>query len=138
MVTALIFIVLISMLFALIFSMLSKTTQRTLNHFLLNQEELLARSAVEYAILAVGGHDISASSNCINKIDMSFHNTYDINLTIRYIGSDFPPSCNILDNTLTDPDDNGTAIIDVRVSLKPSIQEAQPAVTFARRFIQKL
>jgi len=136
MVAAIIFIIIIGVLFAFILSMLSRSTQRTIDHYLVNQQELLARSAVEYAVLAAGGHDYSI--DCINYINISYNNTYDINLSIHYIGSGLPASCNILDNTLTDPDDNGTAIIDVRVTLDPSVQDGQPTITYARRLIQKL
>ena len=138
MLSAIIFIILIGILFAFTISLLGTTTQRTLDHYLLNQEELLARGAVEYAIMAVGGHDIATTGNCINKIDMSYNNIYDINLTLYYIGSGLPAGCNVLDNTLQDPEDNGTAIIDVSVSLKPSLSNTYPQIVYRRRVIQKL
>ena len=138
MLTAIIFIVLIGILFAISFSLYSMSVQRTTDHYLYNQAQLLARSGVEYAILAVGGHDIAASGNCINNIDLNYNNTYDINITIYYIGKGLPAGCNILDNTLKDSEDNGTAIIDVRVSLNPSLLEHNPPITYVRRTIQKL
>lgn len=133
---AIIFIIIIGILFALIISMLTITTQRTMDHYLHNQEELLARSAVEYAILAAGGHDYTA--NCLNNVSINYANTYDIAISIHYIGNDLPANCNILDASLTDARDNGTAVVDVRVSIDPNALPNQNPVTFARRFIQKL
>ena len=136
MVAAIAFIVAIGFLFAVISTLYSKTTQRTIDHFLHNQQELLARSAVEYAVLAAGGHDYT--NNCLNTILIDYANSYDIRITIHYIGNDLPADCYILDKTLSDPRDNGTAIIDVRVTLDPSVQDGQPTITYARRLIQKL
>jgi len=139
MLTAIIFILTIGVLFAIVFSMLTGTTQKTMDHYLLNQEEALARSALEYTLLAVGGNEVNDSSKCLNQINMNYQNTYDINVTIHYIGSGLPvPGCNVLDNSVQDVEDNATAIIDILVSLKPDVLPTNPPVTYFRRFIQKL
>ena len=135
---AIVFILIISLLSLLTLSTFSIANQKTLDNFLLNQEEILARGAVEYAIMAVGGHDIKTTGSCINQINMSYKDTYDINVTLYYIGSGLPAGCNILDNSLQDPEDNGTAIIDVSVSLKPSLSNTYPQIVYRRRVIQKL
>ncbi len=138
MLTAIIFIVIIGILFAIVLSLLGTTTQRTMDHYLLNQEEILARGALEYAVMAVGGNEVNDSGKCLKNINLNYNNTFDINITIHYIGSNLAPGCNILDNTMKNSDDNGTAIIDIKVGLKPSLADTNPPVTYTRRTIQKL
>jgi hypothetical protein len=109
-----------------------------MDHYLLNQEELLAVGAIEYAVMAVGGNEVNDSTKCLKNINLSYLNTYDINISIHYIGSNIPSQCNVLDNNLTDKENNATAIIDIKVSLNPALTDKNPPVTYVRRTIQKL
>jgi len=136
MLTAIIFILLVGIILALTISSLTHATKSTTDTYFIEQEEALAKSATEYAILAAQGHNFATS--CLNKINISFQNTYDINITIHYIGDGLPPSCNTLANSIATKESNGTAIIDTRVTLKPHIITDDTPITYFRRTIQKL
>ncbi len=139
MLTAIVFILIIGVLFAFTLSLLASSTQRTSDHYLHNQAQMLARGAVEYAILATQGHDISTTNNCLNSININYNNTFDINVTIYYIGNGFPPGCTqVLSNTLQTDESNASAVIDVKVTLNPTVFSGNSPITYIRRTIQKL
>ncbi|WP_201333515.1 hypothetical protein [Nitratiruptor sp. YY09-18] len=136
MLTAIIFIMLVGVILALTISSLTSATKNTTDTYFIEQEEALAKSATEYAILAAQGHNFATS--CLNNINISFQNTYDINITIYYIGNGLPANCNIFANNIVTNESNGTAIIDTRVSLKPNIIQDSTPISYFRRTIQKL
>ncbi len=136
MLTAIIFVLLVGMLLAFAITSLTTATKRTTDIYFIEQAQALAKSGTEYAILAIQGHNFA--TNCLNQINISYQNTYDINITIHYIGRGLPPTCNILDNSLQTDESNGTAIIDTVVTLKPAMRTDETAISFARRTIQKL
>lgn len=140
MLTAIIFIFIVALLLYLALFSLSNATKKTTDLYLYEQAELLGKSAAEYAILAVQGHNFS--NDCLNNININYQNTFDINITIFYIGKGLPNNCNILDNSLVTQESNGTAIIDVQVSLNPSLSSTNATsltpIRYVRRTIQKL
>ena len=140
MLTAIVFILIVALLLYYALFSLTNATKKTTDLYLYEQAELLGKSATEYAILAVQGHNFS--NNCLDNININYQDTYDINITIRYIGQRLPSTCNILDNTLSTKESNGTAIIDVQVSLNPSLTSNSgihlTPISYVRRTIQKL
>jgi type II secretory pathway pseudopilin PulG len=139
-ITAIIFMVLVASIAALSLSFSSFSTKQTTDLYLREQAELLLQSGTEFALLAISGHDINATGNCINAINAPYPTAaaplFDINITINYIGNSLPAAgCNILgDNLLVTTDSNVTVIIDTivqdhNVSTEP--------IRLHRRTIQK-
>jgi len=126
--TAIIFIVVVATIGAISFSLLSTNVQKSEDTYLLEQSRLLARSATEYAILAVSGHD--RSSDCLERIDTSYLDTYDINISLHYIGANLPSTCPVLDR-------RGSSIF-VLIDTFVSVRNSTNPVTYHHRSIQKL
>ena len=142
---AIAFLLVMATIAALMVSMTALTTKRSTDLYFQEQAHLLAKSATEYALLAISGHDIAATNNCINQINSTYSGIYDINTSIRYIGNGFPVAgCNMLQyadgitdiNDIQTAESNGTVIIDVYVSAASSQTGAEP-VKFHRRTMQK-
>ena len=132
-ITAIIFLVLIATISALSIALSTQSVKQTSDIYLKSQAELLLRSGTEYAILAMSGHNYSGS--CLNDINMTYNNQFDINISIMYIGKGLPSSCQTLDNNIYSADSNRTVIIDTIVSTKPDIT-TEP-IRLHRRTIQK-
>jgi len=135
MLAAIIFMLLIGLILGLTISMLSTNVGKTTQIYMAEQAKLLAKSATDYAILAASAHP---NSSCLNHIDFTYQNSFDINITISYIGSGLPSGCNILDNNLNYEESNKTLIVDTKVSLRPSLLQDSTPITYVRRTIQKL
>ncbi len=135
MLTAIIFILVISLILALSLSLMRDTTQKTTNRYLYEQAQLLARSATEYAVMAAQAQDIG---NCLRKIDMQYQNIYDINISLHYFGNGLPASCPILANDVGHKESNSSVLIDVWVHLKPNIAQEENPISYLRRTLQKL
>jgi hypothetical protein len=144
---AIAFLLVMATIAALMVSMTTLTSKRGTDLYFQEQAHLLAKSATEYALLAISGHSIASTGNCINTINATYGDIYDINTTIRYIGNGFPTiagACDMLKyaNGINDVNDiqtaesNGTVIIDVYVTA-PSDQTGAERVRFHRRTMQK-
>ncbi|WP_456383644.1 type II secretion system protein [Hydrogenimonas sp.] len=135
--SAIFLMVLIATLMVLSYSLSSQTRKQTGDIFMQEQAQLLARSATEFALLAISGHENNTS--CIERINMRYPRRepiYDINMSIYYIGNGLP--CNAghtLANTIATRESNGTVLIDTFVSYKDT--ENNETVRFHRRTIQK-
>lgn len=139
MLAAIAFLLVMASIAALMVSMTALTTKRGVDLYFQEQAHLLAKSATEYALLAISGHSISATGNCINAIDSSYDGIYDINTSISYFGNGFPTTpgaCNMLSNSIQTDESNGTVIIDVYVTA-PSDETGAEQVRFHRRTMQK-
>jgi hypothetical protein len=134
-ITAILFIVLISTLLALTFYFSTKSAKKSGDIFAQKQAELLAISSTGFAILAISGHNFS--SNCVEKINIQYPDTtpvFDINITLMYIGKNLPCSPNTeLNDSIATADSNGTVIIDTLVTYKLTPEP----VRFHKRTIQK-
>ena len=137
-ITAIIFIVLVASIAALSLSFSSFSTKQTTDLYLKEQAELLVQSGTEFALLAISGHDINATSNCINAINAPYPTAaapqFDINITINYMGSGLPAGCNILSNAVVTADSNVTVIIDTIVT---DHNVSTEPIRLHRRTIQK-
>ncbi|MCF6173424.1 MAG: type II secretion system protein [Campylobacteraceae bacterium] len=134
-ITAIIFLVLIATISALSLAFSTQSVKQTSDLFLKTQAELLLRSGTEYAMLKMSDHNYSAS--CLNQVNMTYNNQFDINISIMYIGKDITgcPNKNILDNNISTTDSNRTVILDTFVSTKTGIT-TEP-IHLHRRTIQK-
>ena len=135
--SAIFLMVLVATLMVVAFSLSAQTKKQTGDIYMQEQAQLLARSATEFALMAISGHDNSA--DCIERINLRFPQNaplYDINMSLYYIGSGLP--CNtghLLANNIATDESNGTVVIDTIVSYtQPDTNES---VRFHRRTIQK-
>lgn len=136
-ITAIIFIVLIATIGALSLTLSNVSAKQTGDLYLKSQAELLAKSATEFALLSIIAHN--RTTDCVNQINATFPTAanplFNINVTIQYLGSGLPaaPACNILSNTVTDPQSNPTVLIDTTVT---SVGATEP-IRFHKRTLQR-
>ena len=138
MIMAIAVIVIIGTIMALSLSMTAQTTKRTTDLYLYEQAVLLSKSATEYALLR-----IAQDGPCSHLNDLNFpqKSIYDINITTRYIyTAPFPAGCPASPATITvqTPEQNGSVIMDVTVSVPQSANVATEPIRYFRRSIQKL
>jgi len=136
-------IVIISTIMALSLMMSAKTTKSINDLYLYEQVQLYAKSATEYALLK-----IAQNPPCSN-LDENFtqDSIYDINISISYIyyarGGEDPQNGICASNggtlytTVSTPEQNGSALIDVHVGVTDSSVSPDKIVYF-RRTLQKL
>ncbi len=139
-ITAIIIMMAVSLLMTMMISLSSSTVKTTTDMYLKEQAQLLARSATEYALLAISGHD--NTKNCIKNINISYPNsttvTHEMNISILYMGRGIS-NCgsHLLENNVTTDDSNLTAIIDVIVSVRANTTGITEPIRIHRRTIQK-
>jgi len=143
-----IFVVLIiGMIMVLMVNITATSTQRTTNNYLHEQARFLAKSATEYAMLAISGHNRAANNNCITTINAQYpDNTPIFNITInmQYIGfaNIGPGGCNDYVNNginasgIFTNESIGSVLMDVTVSSTGNIL-GEP-IRYHRRTLQKL
>ncbi len=135
------FLVLIAGMMAVMLNMSSLSNKRTEHLYFTEQAQLLARSATEFALLAISGHD-RAGDSCIQTITSTYpagNPYFDINTTIRYIGLGAAGTCgaNAYVNTITTTQSVGTVLVDVTVTSRDTALNLGNAIRFHRRTIQK-
>ena len=145
MIMAIFFMIVIATLLSYMLSTTTETAKRTTNTYVNEQAQLLAKSAVEYAILRVSAHGRTPGNNCMNGFNTVYPDAanpiFDINVSIRYIG--FGPlvtageNCNIFISDIQTPESNGTMLIDVYVSDSAGLNLSEP-ISYHRRTLQKL
>ncbi|SMC10104.1 hypothetical protein [Nitratiruptor tergarcus] len=135
MLTAIIFMLIIGLILSLTISLLSTNVSKTTQIYIYEQAKLLAQSATDYAVLAASAHP---NNSCLNAVNFTYQNSFDINITLYYIGSGLPAGCNMLDNNLNNQESNKTLIIDTKVSLRPSLAQDSAPISYVKRTIQKL
>ncbi|MDD3324958.1 MAG: type II secretion system protein [Sulfurospirillaceae bacterium] len=138
-ITAMVFLILVATISALSIALSSQTAKQTGDIFLKSQAELLAKSATEYALLASSGHEVNATTGCLNSINLYYPElanwTHEANISIMYIGSGLPAGCVQLGGDIATADSNRTVIIDTLVSTNPAI--SNEPIRLHRRTIQK-
>ena len=146
MIMAIAVIVIIGTIMALSLAMTTQTTKRTADLYLYEQSILLSKSATEYALL-----QIAQSAPCTYPGDDFPQDTiYDINISVQYIyydnpaigGNEAQTLCTTNGGTLytavTTPEQDGSVIVDVTVSVPQSANVATEPIRYFRRSIQKL
>ena len=133
MIMAIAVIVIIGTIMALSLALTSQTTKKTNDLYLYEQVILLSKSATEYALL-----QIAKDGPCTHTSDLHFTQDtfYDINISVQYIYT--VGVCGAQYATVTTPEQNGSALIDVTVSVPQSANVATEPIRYFRRSIQKL
>ena len=138
MIMAIFFMIVIATLLTYMLSTTTETAKRTTNTYVNEQAQLLAKSAVEYALLRVSGVERNATS-CENGFNTNYPDSvnpiFDINVTIQYYGLSATACSNIAD--ISTPESNGTMMIDVYVSDSAGLNLSEP-IRYHRRTLQKL
>ena len=139
MIMAIFFMIVIATLLSYMLASTTETAKRTTNTYVNEQAQLMAKSAVEYAMLAVSGVDRTTTA-CLRTINTVYPSTaapiFDINVSINYYGI---AGCNGMGTsaTITTPESNGTMLIDVYVSDNVGLGLSEP-IRYHRRTLQKL
>ncbi|WP_373033582.1 type II secretion system protein [Sulfurovum sp.] len=154
MIMAIFFMILIATLLSYMLSTTTETAKRTTNTYVNEQAQLLAKSAVEYAILRVSGVDRDGVDNVVGNADDACLNGFniqyspngnpllDVNVSIKYIGfstigNTAANQCMNFINTISTAESNGTMLIDVYVSDSPGLMLSEP-IRYHRRTLQKI
>jgi len=135
-VTAIFLLILMSSLMAVMLTLSSQTLKQTGNIYLQEEAKLLARSATEYALLAISAHKMDTKHKCVENINMHYpvYPSFDVNVSIYYIGKNLPcDKSHILDNNISTKESNVTVIVDTFVTSS----DTQENISYYKRTIQK-
>jgi len=145
MIMAIAVILIISTIMALSLAMTTTTGKRTTDIYLYEQAVLLSKSATEYALLRIAQNppctylDINITQDTIYNIEIHIEYIYYDDPAI--VGNEALALCNAngatLFTTVSTPEQSGSAIVDVTVSVNNPSVSTEP-ITFFRRSIQKL
>ena len=101
----------------------SASTTHTARSFMDTKAELMLKSATEYAILALQGHEFNSTNKCINNIHLTdSDNMFDANITFHYFVTDCTSNptlwsgCKCSD--IQTGDTNGSVLVYVTVTSK--------------------
>jgi competence protein ComGC len=131
MIMAVAVIIVVSTIMLLSLNTTALTSKRTVDLYLHEQAELHTKSAIEYALYKI------ATEGCQNNLNIpALDGVYDINISMRYIGTS-SSGCTDYINNLTTEEQNGSVLMDVTVTIPTSVTGAEE-VRFFRRTIQKL
>ena len=148
MIMAIFFMIVIATLLTYMLASTAGTSERTTKVYLNEQAQLLAKSAVEYALLRVSGfpRNVDGIANnaddCLRSIAMQYPEAganaiFDIDVQISYYG--LGTACTGFGTTpnMATAESIGTMLIDVYVEDNPSLNLDEP-VRYHRRTLQKL
>jgi len=139
MIMAITVIVVMATILALSISLTATTGKRTTDLYLYEQSILLSKSATEYAILHIG-QDNNITNPCTYTGEtFTQDDFYTINISVRYAYTNFPATCAVAQRyvTVITPEQSGSALIDVTVSVLDTSIATEP-IRYFRRSIQKL
>jgi len=125
---AIIFIIVLGTVGGLMLYLSVQNTQSTADDYLNVQVRLEAKSATEFAIMALESRDFK-NDGCINKMDIN-STLFDVNITFYYFLTECLSDCNC--SVITTQDSNGSVIINTYVTSK-----VDSRVRFFRQTIQK-
>ncbi len=136
MIMAISVIVVVATIMALSLALTAQTSKQTTNLYLYEQSVLLSKSATEYTLLLI------AQNPPCSDINTSFvqDSIYTIDIGVSYIyntNADCLTNGGTLFTTVTTPSQDGSALIDVTVSVTDSSVTSEP-IRYFRRTIQKL
>ena len=145
---AIVVIVIISTIMALSLRLATQTTKRTTDLYIYEQAILLSKSAAEYALLRISKDNNSTNPCNVTSLNLTpdldgdgTDEYYDINVSIQYIYTAVPPGCIGLGDdvyaTVTTPEQNGSVLMDITVSVNDTTITSEP-IRYFRRSIQKL
>ncbi len=138
-ITAIIVLVAVATLMALMMSLSGSSIKSTVDIYLKEQAEILSRSATEYALLAISGHNNTL--NCVESININYPQqtdpTHQIDMRIYYIGNGIVGCNNILDNGILTDESNLTVVIDTVVTVNTINTGISEPIRIHRRTTQK-
>ena len=138
-ITAIIILVVVSTLMTLMMTLSATSVKQTTDIFFKEQAELLARSSVEYALLALSGHENNVT--CIENINITYNQTHDVNMSLYYIyDTKTVPICSanhVLASGISTEISNLTTMIDLTVSVVPETTGISEPIVIHRRTIQR-
>jgi len=143
MIMAIFFMIAIATLLSYMLASTTETAKRTTNAYVNEQAQLLAKSAVEYALLRVSGFDRSGG-NCLNSFAGVYPEgapLFDVTVNISYVGfGSLTGACDDYISTIQTADSNGTMLIDVYVSSTTGVGglNLSEPISYHRRTLQKL
>ena len=124
MIITIVFIIVMSIIGMMILKFSSASVMHTTRSFMDTRAELMLRSATEYAILALHGHEFNSTNGCLNNVSFSdSDNLFDINITYHYFVTDDCSNSiwkNCKCSTIETEDTNGSVLVYVTVSSKNS------------------
>lgn len=134
MIMAITVIVIIATIMALALALTSETTKRTTDIYLYEQAEIYSKAAAEFALLDI------AKNGCSNNYNHIFGAAgeiqYDANITMQYSYTTPVAGCTQY-ITIHTPEENGSVLMDITVTLHDANITAEP-IRYFRRTIQKL
>ena len=136
MIMAIAVIIIMAGIMALSLSMTSITSKKTVDLYLYEQSILLSKSAAEYALLR-----IAQDGPCTHVNDLNFTQDviYDISIANRYVYTNpLPAGCPANTIVVQTPEQNGSVIMDITVSVPQSANISTEPIRYFRRTIQKL
>jgi len=135
MIMALAVIVIISTILALALSLTTQTSKSTVNLYLYEQSNLLARSAIEYAKLKIGLEN-NSTNRCNYTGEATFQEAgiYNISIDVNYIYNNAISTCGVID--LSQDANFGAALIDVTVEVNDPSVTSEPIRIFRRKLIE--
>ena len=147
MIMAIFFMILMATLMTYMLESTADTTKRTINDYIMEQAQLVAKSSVEYAILQVSDQNRS-NLGCLTDLTITYPASgLEATVAISYFGF---RSIGVLDSctnllplgtdgagVIQSSESNGTMLIDVYVKNDGSLGLTEP-ISFHRRTLQKL
>ncbi len=143
MIMAITVIVIMATIMALSLALTTKTTKKTVDMYIYEQSILLSKSATEYALLEIARLGPCSVSNINFNPDLDNDGTddyYNINIDVQYIYNTTAPCIATGGTTYTTvatPEQDGSVIMDVTVSVNDTSIASEP-IRYFRRTIQKL
>ncbi len=139
-ITAIIIMITIATLMTLMITLSTASVKSTTDIYLKEQAELLTRSATEYTLLALSGHN--HNQNCLENLHLFYPDatspSHEANVSIWYIGRDLPSGCgHVLANDVNRSESNLTVIVDVKVWVNRANTGITEPIVIHRRTIQK-
>ena len=122
MIITIVFMVIMSIIGLMILKFSSSSNLHTTRTFMDIRAELMLKSAMKFAILAIHGHNFNLTNGCLNTLNYS-DNIFDVNITYHYFVTDCNTSsvwngCKC--STIKTADTNGSVLIYVTLSSKNS------------------
>jgi len=138
MISAVLIMMIVATIMMFTINQTTQTVKRTADLYLYEQVELHIKSATEYALFRIAGNNTAAG--CINALNFTIDTIYDVNITMQYV---FNPiiiagaGCTNYIGTLVAPEQDGSVLMDVTISVDADDTGSEP-IRYFRRTIQKL
>ena len=133
MIMAIAVIVVVATLLALALSLTTLTNKSSVDLYVYEQANLLARSAGEYAKLKIGTEN-NNTNRCAYTGESFIESYYNININVSYMYNNAVATCGTA--TLVQTDDFGVAQIDVSVDMNDTTIASEPIRIFKRKLVE--